>query len=160
LNFIEALKVKFKLKRTKERIIRIYFFAMLIFVTMSIHGTIYSSNRHFKEQWRNNVALDSSKTPFLQFVLRIPPDNGWVLYIYTDSTYLYKHISMFGDSKILEAGKFTLKKENLTLHPTKKDPNFKNRKYHLIEELSNKTTNTRNFGCDEFNDKTYCLYMK
>lgn len=133
---------------------------MLIFVTISINGSIHSSNRHFKEQLSTNVALDSSKTPFLQFVLRILPDNGWVLHLYTDSTYLYKYINMFGDSKILETGKFTLKKEKLTLSPTKNDPNFKRRKYQLIEDSSNKSMNTRNFGCDEFNDKTYCLYLK
>ncbi len=133
---------------------------MLIFVSINAYGNTRSYNTHRKEQLIQNPSLDTSKAAFLQFALRILPDNGWVLYLYTDSTYFYKYINMFGDSKILETGKFTLKKGNLTLHPTKRDPNFKNRKYQLIEESSNKSMNTRNYGCEEFNEKTYCLYSK
>lgn len=135
-------------------------FLLLIFLSVNSVGKIHAHTPYKKEQLGDYVTLDTSKIIFLQFTLRILPDNGWILYLFTDSTYLYKHINMFGDSQSLETGTFTLKKEKLTLHPVKKDPNFKNRKYQLIEESSNKSMNTRNFGCDEINDKTYCLYMK
>ncbi len=135
-------------------------FLLLIFLSVNSVGKIHAHTPYKKEQLVDYVTLDTSKIIFLQFTLRILPDNGWILYLFTDSTYLYKHINMFGDSQSLETGTFTLKKEKLKLHPVKKDPNFKNRKYQLIEESSNKSMNTRNFGCDEINDKTYCLYMK
>jgi hypothetical protein len=134
---------------------------LLIVLSLTALGKIHAHSTSEEDPWSAIVSIDSSKTPFLQFTLRILPDNGWILRLYADSTYIYEHINMFSDSKkILESGKYTIKKEKLTLYPTKKDLNFKTRKYQLIEESTNKSMNTRNFGCDEFNDKTYCLYMK
>lgn len=102
------------------------------------------------------IPLDSIQTPNMRFVMRVLPGNFWVLNLYTDSRYEYLVWSDWVGTRILERGKYSIKKTTLTLFSDSSKTALKIHKYSLKEGQAR--SRKIKYDCCEVDKKEFCLY--